>query len=828
MNILIKQRASRTIFTLVIIAGLVSSCNLENTLSGKTSKTPAQPPVQPDSGLPLAEITFELTTLTNSPADTITLEILDEITGLAFNPKRYDMETTGGSHYKVVIPIAIGSVVKYRYISPASPTAVEYTAGGKQVRYRLFRVDGPAVVTDIVSAWTGSQYEGPTGRISGQIIDRESNTPIPSALVSAGGAQTLTASDGTFLLEGLATGTHNMVVYALDGKFTTFQQGATIAENATTPASVYVDLVKTVKVTFVAQVPAADIKGFPLRLIGSTYSLGNTFADLDGGMSSVASHAPILSMIADDIYSVTLELPVGMDLKYKYSLGDGFWNAEHNPDGSFRIRQLIVPDKDLTITDIITGWKTGTASPVTFTVKVPQETPPGDFVSIQFNPYGWTSPIPMWPLGNNQWLYVLYGPLDYFGEIEYRYCRNDLCGIADDEFSHGDGAQVRKFNPAVEPQSITDEVSRWSFWSGVSNSTTIIAPEIAARDSTFIAGVEFTPNFSPFWQPYTNNGLQAAKQYGSNWVVLSPTWSYASMQPAIMEPVTGQDPLWADSISSIKLAESLNLNAAIFPRLQTKTFSDELWEEAILDSGWWDGWFERYQKFALHYADLAAQTQASMLILGGPDVTPALPEGTLPDGNPSGVPDYAEDKWQGILAEVQKHYKGQIAWAIPYPYTGTPLPDWLESMDAIYLLFSPPLSESLSPTQGEIQETMEQLLDEEILPLAEQTGKPIILALDYPSAEGAAAGCIRLSDQCLPFTTLNQPAPAFEGFQVDLQEQVDIYSAAFNAINDREWINGFVSRGFFYPASLQDTSSSIHGKPASDVIWYWFPKLLGQ
>lgn len=828
MNILSKHRASRTIITLAIIAGLLSSCNLGDTLSGKSSKTPAQPPVQPDSGLPLAEVTFELTAITAAPAESVSLEILDEITGLAFNPKRYTMEALGDNRYKTVVPIAIGSVVKYRYISPSSPTAIEYTAGGQQVRYRLYKVDGPALVPDIVSAWTGLPYQGPTGRITGQVIDRASNTPIPSALVTAGGAQSLTASDGTFLLEGLATGTHNLVVYALDGKFTTFQQGATVAENATTPAAVYVDLVKTVKVTFVAQVPAADIKGLPLRLIGSTYSLGNTFADLDGGMSSVASRAPILSMIADDIYSVTLELPVGMDLKYKYSLGDGFWNAEHNADGSFRLRQLIVPDKDLTVTDIITGWKTGTAAPVTFTVTVPPETPQGDFVSIQFNPYGWTSPIPMWPLGNNTWLYVLYGPLDYFGEISYRYCRNDLCGIADDAQTHGDSTQVRQFKPTADPQSFTDTVAAWTHWNGASSSTTIIAPEITPRGSGFFAGVEFTPNYSPFWQAYINNGLQAAKQYGSNWAVLSPSWRYTSTQPAVMEPVTGLDPLWVDSIASVTMAESAGLNVAIFPRLQSNTASGQFLAEPIADSGWWDGWFERYRKFVIDYADLASQTNAAMLILGGPDITPALPGAVLTDGTPSGVPDNANEQWQSILSEVRSHYQGQIAWAVSYPYSGTPLPDWLESMDAIYLLFSAPLNESQSPTEGEIQDGLAQLLDEDILPLAEQTGKPIILALDYASADGAAAGCIRIAEECLPFSRFDQPAAAYDGIPVDLQEQVDIYSAALNAVNNREWITGFVSRGFFYPAALQDASSSIHGKPASDVLWYWFPKLLGQ
>jgi hypothetical protein len=27
---------------------------------------------------------------------------------------------------------------------------------------------------------------------------------------------------------------------------------------------------------------------------------------------------------------------------------------------------------------------------------------------------------------------------------------------------------------------------------------------------------------------------------------------------------------------------------------------------------------------------------------------------------------------------------------------------------------------------------------------------------------------------------------------------------------------------------LQDKSASIYGKPVADLIWYWFPRLLGN
>ena len=58
--------------------------------------------------------------------------------------------------------------------------------------------------------------------------------------------------------------------------------------------------------------------------------------------------------------------------------------------------------------------------------------------------------------------------------------------------------------------------------------------------------------------------------------------------------------------------------------------------------------------------------------------------------------------------------------------------------------------------------------------------------------------------------------------------QADIYNAALLAINNIPWINGFISSGFFPPVILQDKSSSIYGKPAGDVLWYWFPKMVSN
>jgi len=111
-----------------------------------------------------------------------------------------------------------------------------------------------------------------------------------------------------------------------------------------------------------------------------------------------------------------------------------------------------------------------------------------------------------------------------------------------------------------------------------------------------------------------------------------------------------------------------------------------------------------------------------------------------------------------------------------------------------------------------------QLLDTDIQPFQAALQKPVILAVAAPSVDNAASAS-------LPDSALFQPG----GTQapVNLQAQTDVYTALLMAVNDRTWVGGFVSRGYYPPVVLQDASASVHGKPAADLLWYWFPRLLG-
>jgi len=429
-------------------------------------------------------------------------------------------------------------------------------------------------------------------------------------------------------------------------------------------------------------------------------------------------------------------------------------------------------------------------------------------------------------MGGGRWLYKLYGPVNALGDLHYRYCRAGQCGSADDLSTAGAAAQGRLVETTLVSQDIKDSVDEWA-WLAENEPGALVGSNIGARPAGFAAGIEFQSGFQPNWPFYNPQAIQAVQAMGANWVVFTPGWTYSRATPLIFGVSPENDPFWLNSTIMISEARAANLNVAIFPVPRFADSESEFWSKAALDSAWWQNWFEHYRAFAVHHADLASQTGSQALILGGDWLGPALPGGTLPDGSSSGVPADAALRWQAILTEVRQHFRGKVWWALPYrPGGAQSTMDFLASADGLYVLWSAPLALEEGASKADLLTEAERLLDSEVAPLASSTDKPVILALAYPSAQGVRTGCFNDGNVCLPWEALSQPnnpGPV----DVDLDAQVDMYEAVLNALNSRPYIGGVISRGFYPPTLLQDKSASVHGKPAADLLWYWFPRLTG-
>ncbi len=778
----------------------------------------------------LAEIIFNVSTpAALNPGESLVIGLVDEVTGLGLNPTMYAMTALDAQHFTVKLPLGMNSVIKYRYYRQGSVSIIEDTTFGQIVRYRLYDVTGPGSVEDIVASWSDSAFTGPTGKITGIVSDGSTGNAIPNILVTAGGVSTLTDSLGQYILDGLPEGTHHLVTYALDGAYATFQQGASVANGLVTNASVSLTAAATVQVTFITSVPTDTVAGAPVRLAGNLIQLGNTFADLQGGVSSLSTRMPSMAAMPDGRLSLTIQLPIGADVRYKYTLGDGFWNAEHGTDASFLLRELIVPSHDVVVEDTVSTWQAGKESaPILFDVNVPANTPVGETVSIQFNPFGWTEPLPMWSLGNNHWVYKLYSPLNMLGSFQYRYCRNGQCGSADDVQTIGANPQGRKVSTSLMGENIQENVGAWQWWPE-SEPGALVAVSVNARAAGFWAGVEFSPKYTPSWQALVPQAMQNVRGLGASYVVLTPTWTASSVNPLVFAPTPGSDPLWKDSLQAAQYGRAENLNLAIYATPNLYPSSNEFWKKAQRTPEWWNTWFDRYRSFAIYHADLAAQSGSQALILGGDAVLPSLPGSTLADGSPSNVPVDAEARWRNILGDVRKHFGGLILWA--QPYKGAPMspaPVFMDEFYAFYLLWSAPLAANPSADVESMTKAAVEMLDKDIAPLLLSVKKGAVIALDYPSAKGIVTGCVPAQGSgCLESNALSRPLPDLPAVEIDLQGQADIYQAMLQATNQRNWVGGFISRGYYLPLPLMDKSSSTRGKNAADLLWYWFPRMMG-
>ena len=827
------HRQKRIIPYLVLLISLfLSSCSgfsFDNLMSFFGSN---------ESALIMVEVDFYVQVPLNTPeGEMIYLSTLDEVTGLGVNAQAHPLEPAVGETnldqgliYKTTLTVPQHTIIKYRYTRQNQYAIIEHTQSDEQVRYRIAQADNPLEIRDVVSKWSDTTYYWPEpGRISGVIINENTGSPVPGMLVIGGGVQAFTTASGSYMLPGLPPGVHNLVVYAPDGSYQVIQQGAEVASQANTEANLSITPREYVDVTFLVTVPIGSPEN-SVRLVGNLYQLGNTFGNLPGGMNTTPSRMPKLTSVGANRYGIIFPLPVGAEIRYKYTLGDGFWNAEHTDDGDFYLRSFIVPDHPIQISDEVSTWKAGSKDSITFDLWTPDNSPVGEEVYIQFNPYGWTTPLPMTEIAANHWVFILFSPFDIISDLTYRYCREGECGIADDAATIGETPDGRSVHSSAEPQYIADTVDKWAWLETDLPTSTITQPEVQSREEGFITGIEFMPGNKAASAVHFLSAIPAISNLNARWIVLTPTWSFTHQDPPVIEPDPSRDPIWFDLSTMSGLAFSHDLQVALHPQPHFPDSPEVWWESAPRDFSWWNSWFDQYKNFALHFADLAEKQGLDTLILGGDWLTPALPGGKLANGEPSGVPADSELRWEAMLAEVNSHFSGTLAWSMSLP-SNNHIPSYFQYIDQVHLNWLPAIQSDPSISMNDLTTQAAYSLDGEINQFWTTWLKPedkqLILRIAYPSVVGWEAECTAAENEnCVDLAAFTNPAPGVPNLEINLDEQAKAYTALLSAVYNKDWVAGVVSRGYYAPAVLHDKSISIHGKPAEGVIEYWFSEIV--
>jgi hypothetical protein len=792
---------------------------------------PSPVPVPSPTPLPAAEVIFNVLPPegTSNRAD-LALVLIDEVTSLVHNTTIFPMKRLADGRWQVRLTPPVGSLLRYQYIRNKPSLAREVTTSGSSILYRVAQIPGPTQIDDIIASWSDVSYQGQVGRITGQILDSITGDAIPELLVSAAGVTDFTDGEGYFRLDGLPPGLHNLVVLSPDGSYQTIQQGAVVAAESMTPVELGLHPAKAVQVTFEVSVPSDTIPGTPVRIAGNVQQLGNRFSALEGGISVTNSHMPQLALIDPTHYLTVVTLYAGTDLRYKYTLGDGQWNAERDHKNNLLTRHMIVPDHDIVVRDVISTWHERDAGSLRFYVTVPEDTSPSDHITIQFHLSEWHEPIPMWHLDNNNWYFVLHGPLEPEQELRYRYCRNGQCGSADDVDTPGPNPVGRQVTVLKTPQDIQDEVSAWQWWDPSPPSITVVAPDITPRPG-FETGISFLPSFRPSWVQLNESAMIHIASLGTDSVILSPTWVLRSNNPT---PILAFDPAsapWGDNIRTMSSeAIKSGLQVVLRPNLRFADGEvDAWWMGATRNEAWWTVWFEEYRSMIITIARQAQAAGVSKLVLGGPGITPSLPGGLLSDGTASGAPVDAEAHWRAMIEDVRGLFSGKLAFELELGKELQPIPTIIDAFDEVHIYWHAPLTTIEAPPVPEMRMAARSLLIDTILSNPTLKGMPIVLDVEYLSVATSATACAMAPDgSCRPSHQFDQGALVDPDLSLDMEGQAYAINAVLLAGFARPEISGFYARGYNPTVVLHDMSASVNGKPASDVLWYWYPRINNQ
>jgi hypothetical protein len=658
----------------------------------------------------------------------------------------------------------------------------------------------------------------------------ETGNPLSDILVYCEGLQATTDGNGKFSLYPLDAGEHRLTAYAMNGAYIPFQQQVVTKRTLSTNVEIPMQPADWKKVTFTVTVPEETVDGAPIRLAGNLTQLGHTFTDLGGGLTGDVHNMPVLEKNEVGRFVLTMDLPAGIDIRYKFTLGDGFWNAEHGLDQSFVIHNLIIPpdSDDVYIHDTVSSWKSSETEPIWFQVNTPPNTPPDESIGIQFQLADWMPSLPMFKIDEGSWAYPLISPHNFSGTISYRYCRNGPC-----TGSYQPGVEALPIpreseTQFSEVQLISEEVIDWVTLSKEVQGVSIDhIPQ--TREAEFIAGISYSPYYSLTSLPFMDASIRTVSRF-VNQVVFSPAWVGKDPNlPTYFSADHQKTPMWHEIAQEIETAKDLNLRTGVFPQVIFDNGYEAWWETANTDDeSWWMNWILQYREFIFQFADLAHKTEAEVLIIGGEWIYPSIP---LKDHfERYHQPGNIEQLWVGTIRQVREKFGGKIALQIPIDYVSELPPSLLGSVDQLYLQWDIPLQ----TTDAGGEEMIDQIrakLDAVAEPLKTNLNKPIILVLAYPSAQGFSEGCILSQvepDTCLDdFPLLYGPSEQTQA-ATDLDAQTEFYINALTALDERLWIDGVISQGYYPAIQMHDPSASIHGKPAEEIVIQWFQRFLGK
>lgn len=466
---------------------------------------------------------------------------------------------------------------------------------------------------------------------------------------------------------------------------------------------------------------------------------------------------------------------------------------------------------------------------ITFRVSVPENTPDEDSVYIYLSLPEGKKKFKMQKV--EQFVYEKSFSQEEIGfqdEIKYRYSRNGydfhtaeyLEPDTNDYFWTELGRKTTFQLGKVQE----DEIIRWRWFPegniSITKTTNIEPAEnFLARINNleFRSGQTIEDFYTDSFYEFFNSTAKHMKKMNYNWVEIDPPWQWIEVNglPKVSNEIKN-NPNYPDDetfLEEVRVYKQEGLKVLVAPQLCCTSL-----DTANKSREWWRAYFDETEKFLVHFAKLAQQAEADAFSY------------SVTEWDDEKIPLDVEQEWRKIFGSIKEVFDGEVGemvWVLgpevnPLP---TPIPDtksikWADELDFILVHSDFPLSEKDNPTDEELKQRADAILDG-IKVLYDEFDKPIMLRNGYFNVKYSWKGQTFYSISSIPWISDSEAILKESKYEFNTEDHARTINAQFRAIAERPWVTGYLHFGYTHWEDPLSPWMSVRGKSTEDVWRKW-------
>jgi hypothetical protein len=276
------------------------------------------------------------------------------------------------------------------------------------------------------------------------------------------------------------------------------------------------------------------------------------------------------------------------------------------------------------------------------------------------------------------------------------------------------------------------------------------------------------------------HNLQQIVDVGANWISQTPFgWMEGHDNPKVQGNFDRA--WWGETdkgiIHTTEHAKDVGIKTMLKPHIWLRRSGDKWRSDIAMNSEEeWDQWFESYQSWILHYAEVAQEGRIESLCIGT-ELHQTIKR---------------TDQWRHIIAEIRKVYDGQLTYAANWYEEYEDVQFW-DDLDYIGIQAYFPLSKTLYPKKNDLKKAWSKHATQ-LAKFSKKHNKQIVFTeIGYKNTADAAHE---------PWTW---PQDLQEDVIISDETQQLCYEALFESVWGQDWFDGLFIWKWFHTSHAYTT-----------------------